>query len=196
MDESRERIIKAAVQAVRQYGLEGARIQNISDLAGYTPGALYRYFKSKDEIMQECFFSIARQLSDLFDEAEIVSTLLEGNPRDIFRQLWRRFFRFWLTHPDETVFFYRYRNGAAFLAYGKSPNLSCFSTLAKMMDCLVQYMPGLSRLNRDLLWLHVLTGTVMYAKYVVQGVLPDTAEIEEDIYQLIVHGLDVYIEQG
>ncbi len=35
------RIISAAMKAVRQYGLEGVRIQNISKLAGVSPGALY-----------------------------------------------------------------------------------------------------------------------------------------------------------
>ena len=27
-------------------------------------------------------------------------------------------------------------------------------------------------MNQDLLWLHILTSTVMYAKYVAEGVLP------------------------
>lgn len=43
------------MKAVRQYGLEGVRIQNISELAGLSPGALYRYFESKDQLMLECF---------------------------------------------------------------------------------------------------------------------------------------------
>lgn len=30
-------------KTVRQYGMEGVRIQKISELAGVSPGALYRY---------------------------------------------------------------------------------------------------------------------------------------------------------
>ena len=38
MDDTRTRIISAAMKAVREYGLEGVRIQNVSDLAGISPG--------------------------------------------------------------------------------------------------------------------------------------------------------------
>ena len=44
LDDTKTRIIFAAMKAVRQYGLEGVRIQNVSELAGISPGALYRYF--------------------------------------------------------------------------------------------------------------------------------------------------------
>ena len=33
----------------------------------------------------------------------------------------------------------------------------------------MEAFPCLRRINQDLLWLHVLTTTVMYAKYVVEG---------------------------
>ena len=55
------RIISAAMKAVRQYGLEGVRIQNISKLAGVSPGALYRYFDSKEQLMMECFTYVDKQ---------------------------------------------------------------------------------------------------------------------------------------
>lgn len=51
MDDTKIRIMSAAMKAVRQYGLEGMRIQNVSDLAGISPGALYRYFESKDQLI-------------------------------------------------------------------------------------------------------------------------------------------------
>lgn len=50
MDDTRIKIISAAIKAVRQYGLEGVRIQKISELAGVSPGALYRYFNGKDQL--------------------------------------------------------------------------------------------------------------------------------------------------
>ena len=47
MDSTKEHIIMAGIKGVRQYGLEGVRVQNISKLAGLTQGAMYRYFKSR-----------------------------------------------------------------------------------------------------------------------------------------------------
>lgn len=61
MDDTKIKIMSAAIKAVRQYGLEGVRIQNISELAGISPGALYRYFNGKEQLMMECFTYIDRQ---------------------------------------------------------------------------------------------------------------------------------------
>lgn len=46
LDDTKTRIIFAAMKAVRQYGLEEVRIQNVSKLAGISPGALYRYHRN------------------------------------------------------------------------------------------------------------------------------------------------------
>ena len=55
LDDTKTRIILAAMKAVRQYGLEGVRIQNVSELAGISPGAIYRYFDGKEQLIVECF---------------------------------------------------------------------------------------------------------------------------------------------
>ena len=67
MDDTKTRILMAAIRAVRLYGLEGARVQNISELAGLSPGALYRYFDSKDQLMEECFILVDKQAAAIFD---------------------------------------------------------------------------------------------------------------------------------
>ena len=67
MDDTKARIISATMKAVRQYGLEGVRIQNISDLAGISPGALYRYFDGKEELMEACFVHVDRRAATIFE---------------------------------------------------------------------------------------------------------------------------------
>ena len=68
MNSTKEKIISSAITAVRQYGLEGVRIQNISDLAGITPGAVYRHFKGKEELLIECFTYVDKQAADIFNQ--------------------------------------------------------------------------------------------------------------------------------
>ena len=57
----------------------------------------------------------------------------------------------------------------------------------------METFPCLRRINQDLLWLHVLTTTVMYAKYVVEGLLPDDQETEDTVFQLLATGLSGYL---
>lgn len=47
VDDTKTRIISATMKAVRQHGLEGIRVQTVSELAGISPGALYRYFEGR-----------------------------------------------------------------------------------------------------------------------------------------------------
>ena len=68
LDDTKTRIILATMKAVRQYGLEGVRIQNVSELAGVSPGALYRYFDSKERLIVESFTYVDKQAAAIFDQ--------------------------------------------------------------------------------------------------------------------------------
>lgn len=194
MDSTRTRIIAAAIQGVRQYGLEGVRVQNISKLAGLTPGAMYRYFKSKKELMETCFACVDRQAAAIFDALQLTREQMVRDPLGAVKSLWLPYFRFWVTHPNETVFYHRFRDSAYFPAFDKKRNINYFKTFIGMVRDFYDIYPALHELNTDLLWLYVLTGTVMYAKYVVEGLLPNTPETEEEIFQLLCMGLSRYLK--
>lgn len=193
MDDTRSRIVAAAIKAVRIYGLEGARIQNISALAGLSPGALYRYFDSKEQLMEECFLHVDRQVAGVFQNIRVNPLAVLRDPMGAVKSLWQPYFRFWLARPDETVFYHRFRDSAAFPAFDKSRDASYFDAFADMVRLFIRLFPKLEAIKQDLLWLHVLTTTVMYAKYVVEGYLPDTLGTEETVFQFLTVGLSGYL---
>ena len=94
-----------------------------------------------------------------------------------------------MAHPDETVFYHRFRDSAAFPRFYKSYNGSHFQAFGGMVRAFMNTFPGLRRINQDVLWLHVLTSTVMYAKYVVEGLLPNSQETEDTVFQFLSVGL-------
>ena len=192
MDDTKIRIMSAAMKAVRQYGLEGMRIQNVSDLAGISPGALYRYFESKDQLIIECFTYVDRQAAAIFDQLSFNPLTMLVDPIGAVKKLWLPYFRFWVAHPDETVFYHRFRDSAFFPKYDRSRDVGYFSVFIGMVRSFKEVFPGLDRMNQDLLWLHILTSTVMYAKYVVEGVLPANQETEDAVFQLLTSGLSAY----
>lgn len=186
----------AAIKGVREYGLEGVRVQNISKLAGLTQGAMYRYFESKDDLMTACFVHVDKQAAAIFDHMQFDPQALAKGPAEAIRSLWLPYFRFWTSHPDETVFYHRFRDSAAFPKYDRERDAGYFSAFAWMVNAFMTTFPGLRRINQDLLWLHVLTTTVLYAKYVVEGMLPNDEETENAIFQLMIGGLSEYIKPG
>lgn len=196
MDDTRTRIIFAAIKAVRQYGLEGVRIQNVSELAGISSGAIYRHFDSKDQLLVECFTYVDRQAAAIFEHLKFNPFMMIANPMEAIKGLWLPYFRYWTSHPDETVFYHRFRDSAFFPQYDKSRDVTYFNTFIGMVHAFKRVFPGLDRINQDLLWLHVLTSTVMYAKYVVEGVLPNNEETEDTVFRLLTTGLSGYLKPG
>jgi len=181
------------MKAVRQYGLEGTRIQNISELAGLSQGALYRYFSSKDELMVACFTYVDRQAAALFEHLKLDPIAMLTDPMGAVKRLWQPYFRFWVARPDETVFYHRFRDSAMFPAYDKTRDVSYFDDFVGMVRLFKKLFPRLDEIDQDLLWLHVLTTTVMYAKYVVEGVVPNTQETEDTVFQFLTTGLKGYL---
>ncbi|MFM9915736.1 MAG: TetR/AcrR family transcriptional regulator, partial [Rhizobacter sp.] len=49
-DVRRSMVLAAARSAFLELGLEGASLREIAKRAGYTPGAIYSYFSSKEEV--------------------------------------------------------------------------------------------------------------------------------------------------
>ena len=196
LDDTKTRIIFAAIRAVRQYGLEGVRIQNVSDLAGISSGAIYRHFEGKEQLLSECFTYVDKQAAAIFERLKFNPLVMLTDPVGAIKVLWLPYFRFWTSHPDETVFYHRFRDSTFFPQYDKSRNAAYFKTFGGMVSAFMKVFPGLRRMDQDLLWLHVLTSTVMYAKYVVEGVLPNTEETEETIFQLLTTGLSGYLKPG
>ncbi len=58
-----------------------------------------------------------------------------------------------------------------------------------MRDTFLEVFPRLRALNCPLLSIHLLTMTVLYAKYVVEGVLPNDEETERTVFDIIMGGL-------
>ncbi len=194
LDDTKTRIIHATIKAVRQYGLEGVRIQNVSELAGISPGAIYRYFDSKEQLIVECFTYVDKQAAAIFEHTKCNPLTLLTDPMGAVRSLWVPYFRFWIAHPDETVFYHRFRDSSFFPQYDRERDVTYFKSFIGIVHSFQRLFPSLNRINQDLLWLHILTSTVMYAKYVAEGVLPDNQETEDTVMQLLTTGLSGYLK--
>ena len=86
MGETRERLVKAAVEEFAREGYEGANISRITQAAGVATGTIYNYFPSKNEMMlavlseigtAHCAF-IAEQIRQEDDFILRVERLLEA----------------------------------------------------------------------------------------------------------------------
>ncbi len=80
-DETRERILTAAIELFRRRGFEAATMREIAAGAGVATGAAYYYFDSKDAIVLAFYQHAARELEPLLDAALDGAKDLEGRVR-------------------------------------------------------------------------------------------------------------------
>jgi AcrR family transcriptional regulator len=70
-----ERILDAAVQVAVEDGLDDLSIKKVASLADYTPGALYRYFPSKDALLAAV---VERVIEDLGEQIRAADASAEA----------------------------------------------------------------------------------------------------------------------
>jgi AcrR family transcriptional regulator len=95
-DDSRElttqRLLEAAQKVIAKKGLEAASVENIASAAGYTRGAFYSNFNSKDdlfiELLRRDHEKTTAELNALRDRALPVDHV-QSRARDIYGQMYR-----------------------------------------------------------------------------------------------------------
>jgi AcrR family transcriptional regulator len=98
----RAHVLAAAREAFVELGLERASLREIARRAGYTPGALYSYFDSKEAVYAALLGESLERLNDAV--AGAVQLAVEAAPADdaaTLRCAARAFFDFYLAHPRD-----------------------------------------------------------------------------------------------
>ncbi len=93
--EKKEQILEAALEAFADRGFHGTTVPAIAERAGVAAGTLYRYFESKEAIVNALYQHWKRT----FAGALMVDFPAGAPPREQFRSLWERLCRFAEAHP-------------------------------------------------------------------------------------------------
>jgi AcrR family transcriptional regulator len=84
----RDAILRAALEVFAELGVHGVAVPEIAERAGVGTGTIYRFFESKEELINEVFReqkrALGRRLRDLSPE----------EPRAAFDEFWRRVVKF------------------------------------------------------------------------------------------------------
>jgi AcrR family transcriptional regulator len=96
-DFKRAGILAAATEVFARAGLEGATIRAIAQAAGYTAGAVYSYFPTKEAIYADI---LAQSLAALRDAVEAASRAA-GDDEARVRAAIRAFYDFYRARPQE-----------------------------------------------------------------------------------------------
>jgi Transcriptional regulator len=192
---SSARIIEAAISAVRETGLENLTTRQIAKLAETSPGNMYTFFSSKEELLEQCFYKVEREIAALFGHISPSSDEMLRDPAEAVRRLWYTYFGYLLQSPDRAVFYFRFRTSAAFPAFRQRRDRSFFDDLTPLLMRLDERYRIFAQMDADLLWMYVLDTTLMYANRIIEGSLPDTPATANSIYRLLMRGFQQFFEE-
>lgn len=96
-EETRERIVLAAVEAFAELGFRGTSTREIAQRAGVNQGLLTYYFGSKDELWKTAANRIFDKLRSSLAPGEDDT---RGDQREAAREAIRRYVRFSAAHPE------------------------------------------------------------------------------------------------
>ncbi len=146
-DFKRTRIVAAAEKIFLAQGIEGASLRAIAREAGYTPGALYAYYASKEELYAE----ILRRSLERLQAA--VRQGAKGRPEKALAGAMRAFWRYYRDHPEDLSLSMYVQRGLA--PKGLTPKLDrelnqrLAAALEVIREQLAALDPGLSRARLD-----------------------------------------------
>jgi len=112
ISDRQQQILDATLELVLKEGLIKTSISKISKQAKASPGIVYHYFDSKDDIMHTLFVSIF---------SEMMAHLLDGmdTKQDVltrYTSLWLRQYHYNYHNPAKTVYIEQYKNSSYYTA--------------------------------------------------------------------------------
>jgi AcrR family transcriptional regulator len=135
-DSKRGAILKATLELVAERGFHDTPMSLVAKRSGASPGVIYHYFTSKDELIR-----------DLYSEVKAVKgrALVQGDfeglsPKETFKRTWLNAYAFYRTHRQEAQFLDQYENSpyhrpvelAALAA--EDPNFACLAQRLSLSD--------------------------------------------------------------
>lgn len=101
-------ILDAALELFAERGFHGTAVPLVAEKAGVGAGTLYRYFASKEAIVNALYQKWKGELGEA-----LMTGFPVGRPaREQFRELWRRLFGFAARHPQALRFMELHHHGS------------------------------------------------------------------------------------
>ena len=189
--ESRSIMMDAAIRSVARYGFEGFTTKKWAAETGVAEGSLYYHFKSKDELLNETFFYIEKEITEL-----CIDGLKEIKSREDLREkgdrILERYYRFLIENPEKTMFYFRFRTSPRFNSEIQEQQETYAGELRERLGRYITCKEG--ETGELILRSYVLDTTVSLAYRTIMGLFSDTEDNTREVISLVLGGIRAQIE--
>ncbi len=110
-EEKRKALMEAAIDLFSTQGFHATPTQQISKRAGVSAGTLFRYFRTKEDLIDSLYTSVTAALTDAVNEAIRPETSVEEQIKNVKREVLYWMFK----NPKKALFFEQ---------FSSSPNIT------------------------------------------------------------------------
>ena len=188
----------ATIDAVAEVGLENFRTKMVGERTQYSEASLYNLFGNpgKDNMLCQTFLEVDRRTSAVLLESSHFAELQNAPDTAAFlavsRAIWEEMYDYLLSHKNETLFLLRFRYSALYpqVRSQRQAYNGAFAGVNELLRRLVGaptnsyegYLPGLA-----------FELTLINAEKVVTGRLPETPELRDRVWNMVVEDLKIMI---
>ena len=198
MSQTKDLLMDATMEIIAQTGFAGFSMKQVTQKVGVNEALIYKYFETKENLLNQCFESIHKQVAQLYTNTIFPKT---NDFQEIYlfvRNLWMNYFDFLVQNDYRTIFYFEYRdsiyvNNILKDSLGKD---SYFSNFVVMMHALYSYIGIQENANAELFWDFILDTTGMMAKRVIRQEMKDVPQVKEQMWQLIYGGASAFLKNG
>lgn len=102
----RDAVCAAAIKLITENGFEDTSISKIANEAGVSPATIYVYFENKEELLNEVYLKVRREMS-----AAMMADLDPAGPiEEEFRKTWFNFYSYAVENPVNFAFGEQFAN--------------------------------------------------------------------------------------
>jgi AcrR family transcriptional regulator len=101
-------ILQATLDLVAEHGLLNTPISLIAKQADSSPGIIYHYFASKDDIVHSLYEVVLKQ----YTKAMMPANPLTPDRLEWLKKLWLTTFHYFVAHPNHASFLEQYKNSS------------------------------------------------------------------------------------
>ncbi len=104
--DKRQAILQALLELVAERGLHDAPMSLVAKRSKASPGVIYHYFPSKDELIRALYFQVER----LKGAAVMKGYREKSPPAQAFKKMWLNAYHFYHSHPKVAQFLDQYES--------------------------------------------------------------------------------------
>lgn len=189
-------IMRAAIELVAEDGICAVTTRQVARRAGVSDGLMYRFFKSKNDLLLSCLYLVTDNIiGEFYGLMKIQADTLEEFEQEV-RERWNMFFSFLVKHVPDTLFFYEYANSAGMMKLARAGTFSIRDFTRMLADKLGAGDPKFTHVSEEdipYFWLYYIHVSMIFAVRTIRGELSDTEESRDKIWRLVTNGLSAYL---